>query len=216
MIQIDDAGSGSLIGETAIGLYCHKTGKYEFDTIPIRYYQSNKLYQKKEYQKYIIKICKRVLEDWQVEREEVIEVCPSYIFEQLREWLSDNNFNWKTGKITGPLQEKLSVSFREHVISLGLPEKYLKHTKYAYGLHHLLKWVYADKDNREKHCKTCWKSYQKWGYQEINYIENEYLEEEQLCLKCGEVITDNYATVITYESKKRGKIYIHNICRNLH
>lgn len=39
MIQIDDAGSGSLIGGTGIGVMRAETREYYFDIIPLPYYQ---------------------------------------------------------------------------------------------------------------------------------------------------------------------------------
>ena len=46
MIQIDDSGSGSLIGGTGIGILNTDTNEYYFDIIPLKYYQTE-LYQKK-------------------------------------------------------------------------------------------------------------------------------------------------------------------------
>lgn len=39
MIQIDDAGSGSLVGGTCIGAVRKETGEFHFDFIPIEYYK---------------------------------------------------------------------------------------------------------------------------------------------------------------------------------
>ena len=46
MIYIDDAGSGSLIGGTGIGILNTKNNKYYFDIIPLKYYQTE-LFQKR-------------------------------------------------------------------------------------------------------------------------------------------------------------------------
>jgi hypothetical protein len=48
MIQIDDSGSGSLIGGTCIGAIRVETGDYVYDFIPLEYYQSN-LFRTKRY-----------------------------------------------------------------------------------------------------------------------------------------------------------------------
>jgi hypothetical protein len=47
MIQIDDAGSGSLVGGTCIGLYWTKYKKYKYDFIPLDCYTPENFKEKK-------------------------------------------------------------------------------------------------------------------------------------------------------------------------
>ncbi|NLK97583.1 MAG: hypothetical protein GX272_05800, partial [Epulopiscium sp.] len=46
MIQIDDAGSGSLIGGTIIGIYRTDTGEYIDEVIPLKYYSKSNMKKK--------------------------------------------------------------------------------------------------------------------------------------------------------------------------
>ena len=46
MIQIDDAGSGSLVGGTCIAALRIETGEYKYDFIPVSLYQNGNFYRK--------------------------------------------------------------------------------------------------------------------------------------------------------------------------
>ncbi|HCJ56803.1 MAG TPA: hypothetical protein DHV55_05190, partial [Clostridiaceae bacterium] len=69
MIQIDDAGSGSLIGGTCIGALRCETGEYYYEIIPpILYDKTN--FKNKSYLYYTTQIVKNALEILQVNENE--------------------------------------------------------------------------------------------------------------------------------------------------
>ncbi|MDK2822944.1 MAG: hypothetical protein PWQ67_2416 [Clostridia bacterium] len=211
MIQIDDAGSGSLIGGTGIGILDTRNNKYYFEIIPLEYYQTELFYQK-AYQDYVVDIIKRGFKKINVTKDREIEVCQGYMFDKLRDWLSKNDYNWKSTKIEGPLQHKVEESFNQYVINLGLPKAFIKHARYAFGFHRLLKWVFADLDNRQKLCKTQWKSWQKWGHIEKSIYKNT-LTYQDYCLKCGKKIDINLDVItIEYITNKPATINLHKSC----
>jgi len=211
MIQIDDAGSGSLIGGTGIGILNTENNQYYFEVIPLEFYQTQ-LFSQKAYQDYVIKIVKYGFRKLQVNKSHFIEVCQGYMFDKLRYWLDKNNYQWKSTKIEGPLQLKIEESFNQYVISLGLPKAFIKHARYAFGFHRLLKWVFADFENRKNLCKTKWKSWQKWGNIEKSIYFNN-LEYPDYCLKCGGKIKPPLKVVtIEYITNKPATINLHNKC----
>ena len=61
MVQIDDAGSGSLVG-ACIGLYYDKTNSFKFDFIPWHFTLLKNT--KKLYQQYVIDIVKKFFDDF--------------------------------------------------------------------------------------------------------------------------------------------------------
>jgi len=211
MIQIDDAGSGSLIGGTGIGILDTETNNYYFEIIPLKYYQTD-FFQKKLYQDYVIKIVKKTFHKFNVIKSQPIEVCQGYMFDKLRNWLTINGYNWTSTKIEGPLQYKVENSFNQYVIELGLPMDFVKHARFAFGFHRLLKWVFADMENRTKLCKTQWKSWQKWGNVEKSIYEN-VLSYSDYCLKCGEKLKPPLNVItIEYTTNKPVTINLHNHC----
>jgi len=211
MIEIDDAGSGSLIGGTVIGIYHRITQEYYFDLIPIDYFQYPSFSEKK-YQDYVICIIEKAFQQLQLSKKDTIKICQSYIFDRLRESLSHKGYHWVNARITGDLQDKIEASFNQYVIDLGLPKNFIIHSRYAFGFHRLLKWVMADLNNRASLCKTGWKSWQKWSsvstkkYPAIT-TENEY------CLKCGELIPKNCpVNIIEYTTNRLWTLAIHPNC----
>jgi len=118
VIQIDDAGSGSLVGGTCIGVMRVETNEYHYDIIPLECYTkdnfSNKLYMKKA-----TEIAVKYLNMMNVGKKEEICVCRGYMFDCLRDYLKTNGYNYKSTKILNPLQDKI--------------EKLLKITLYHWG-----------------------------------------------------------------------------------
>lgn len=211
MIQIDDAGSGSLIGGTGIGILNATTNDYYFEIIPLKYYQTE-LFHNKVYQDYVNIIIKKGFRKLNISTNHLIEICPSYMFDKLRINLTEAGFNWKTAKIEGLLQKKIEESFENYVISLGLPPNFVKHARYAFGFHRLLKWVFADFENRKKLCKTQWKSWKKWCDVDKSIYHN-ILTYPDYCLKCGnKLIPNSPVTTIEYQTIKPATINLHKNC----
>lgn len=212
MIQIDDAGSGSLVGETCIGIYYDKKNIFTFDFIPLALYSPDN-FKRKKYQQYVVEIFKREFSKLGVSKDEPIEVCQGYIFDALREYFVGHRFNWKNTKIQGLLQEKVEKTFSDYTVSLGLPKSYVTYTKFPFHFHKLLRWVYADYDNRKHLCKTGWKSWQKYKDLPVDTSFG-YLDEHSFfCLKCGKKI-NSYSPVkiLKFFSNKPNIIYLHKDC----
>ena len=212
MVQIDDAGSGSLVGGTLIGIIRVETGEYYSEIIPIKLYNEQN-FKSKEYLTFTTEIIKRSIKRLKIDKNEQIQICQGYMFDDARNYLKENNYIFQSVKIDEPLQSIIEKSFEDYVISLGIPENYIKFTKYPLHFHRLLRWVYADYKKRSKICKTGWKSWQKYGnlsteaYSDYIYISKFY------CLKCGKKIEDNSPVkAITYFSNMNNTIYIHKSC----
>lgn len=212
MIQIDDAGSGSLIGGTFIGVMREETDEVYFDIIPIKLYNDN-YFKKKLYLSYTSKIVDEAFKILKPEKNELIKVCQGYMFDDTRKKLSENNYLFINTKIEDPLQSIIEKSFEEYIICLGLPREFIKFTRYPFHFHRLLRWVYADYNNRIKLCKTGWKSFQKYGRLKTNTHFDVLYNNNYYCLKCGKRILEaSPVKVITYTSNMPNVIYLHKFC----
>jgi hypothetical protein len=213
MVQIDDAGSGSLIGGTCIGAIRVETGEYVYDFIPISYYQNNtfrsKLYLKKS-KNIVLSLLKKL--EWVPEEE--IEICQGYMFDQVRSEFETEKITYLSTKIGDPLQALIENTFQDYALSFGLPPQYVKYTKYPLHFHRLLRWVYADYDNRTKLCKTGWKSWKRYGNLSVK-VDNDVLYKRNYnCLKCGKVIhSGSKVKRLEYHSNCPNIIYLHNKCK---
>ncbi|MBZ4645782.1 MAG: hypothetical protein PWR27_1619 [Petroclostridium sp.] len=212
MIQIDDSGSGSLIGGTCIGLYNTETKQYYYEIIPIKYYNKNN-FPRKKYLDYAIDIVKHGFQVLSVSKNDTIEVCRGYMFDKLRNWLNEKNYNWKSTQITGYLQDTIEKTFEEYAISLGFPKQYIKYTRYPFHFHRILRWVYADYHKRSKLCKVGWKSWEKYGKLPTQVTYETMPDKCYSCLKCGKTLEPfTQVKVLRYVSNKPNTIYLHVNC----
>ncbi|MCX8130215.1 MAG: hypothetical protein N3I35_08965 [Clostridia bacterium] len=212
MIQIDDAGSGSFIGGTCIGVYRPETNEYYFDIIPVELYDKEN-FKKKLYLDEVVNIVRKAFSELKVLVSETIEVCRGYMFEKLKTWLNDNNYCWYGTHITGRIQEIVEKNFELYTIRLGLPEQYIKYTHYPFHFHKLLRWVFADYENRIGLCKNGWKSWSKIEGTKLEIYDDFTSLSGLFCLKCGKHIKKgSKVKVLSYYSNKTNYIYLHHYC----
>ena len=212
MIQIDDSGSGSLIGGTCIGAIRVETGNYLYDFIPTKYYQGN-LFSTKRYlnksAEIVLSLLKRL--DWKPNEE--IQICQGYMFDQARKYLDARQINYTSSKITEPLQSQVEKTFQEYALNLGLLPQYVKYTKYPLHFHRILRWVYADYEKRAVLCKTGWKSWKKYGNLDVKLQEDILYKSNYICLKCGKSIKKAAKVKrLEYYSNCHNIIYLHHGC----
>ncbi len=213
MIQIDDAGSGSFVGGTCIGVYRPETNEYYFDIIPVALY-NKECFKKKLYLDEVVNIVSEAFKALNVLPSETVEVCRGYMFEKLKPWLGENNYCWYCTHITGRIQEVVEKNFELYTEKLGLPHSYLKYTKFPFHFHKLLRWVFADFDSRIGYCKVGWKSWEKIeGTKPVETIGTMEAA-NYFCLKCGRYIKKgSRIKILKYRSNKENYVFLHYKCR---
>jgi len=212
LIQIDDAGSGSLLGGTVIGALRVETNEFQYDIIPLNLYQ-DEFFENKEYLNYVVTIVEQIFSKLNVEKDEEIQVCQGYMFDRLKLWFDNNNYKYMSTEIKDPLQSIIEKTFEEYTISLGLPESFIVYTKYPFHFHRILKWVYADYENRSPLCKKGWKSWKKYRDLDVEFSSEIIKSKNLVCLKCNNPIEKNSnASVKIYTSNRLNKIYLHDYC----
>jgi hypothetical protein len=212
MIQIDDAGSGSLIGGTCIAAIRTETGEFYNEIIPIDLFNSEN-FKNKAYIYYATDIIKRGIDSLKISKDEPIHICQGYMFDDSRNFLKKESYNFTKGKIVDPLQTLIEKTFEEYTISLGLPREFILYTKYPFHLHRILKWVYADYDKRIPLCKTGWKSWSKYSELPVQTYYDKVMKSNYTCLKCGQRINDNSTVkVLRFVIDKPNKVYLHKHC----
>lgn len=212
MLQIDDAGSGSFVGGTCIGVYRPETNEYYFDIIPVELYNREN-FKKKLYLDDVVNIVSKAVKNLSPSQGEVIEICRGYMFERLKGWLDQNGYAWYCTQITGRIQEIVEKSFELYTQRLGLPWHYIKYTRYPFHFHKLLRWVYADFDNRIRLCKIGWQSWQRFENitPEVSY--GSMRSSSYSCLKCGTRINPgSEIKILRYVSNRENYIYMHANC----
>ncbi len=212
MIQIDDAGSGSFVGGTCIGVYRPETNEYFFEIIPVELYNKDN-FKNKYYLDEVVNIVSEAFKAMNVSKTETIEICRGYMFEKLRKWLDDQGFCWYRTQISGRIQDVVEKNYMLYTVKLGVPKAYIQYTKYPFHFHKLLRWVFADFDNRINICKTGWKSWNK--YENIKpELSYDIMKQTNIyCLKCGKRIKKgNTIKVLSFKSIRDQFIYLHENC----
>jgi hypothetical protein len=213
MLQIDDAGSGSFVGGTCIGIYRPETNEYYFDIIPVELYNKDN-FKKKTYLDEVVNITAAALQNLDPARGEMIEICRGYMFDKLKVWLRDKGYPWYSTQITGRIQEIVEKNFELYTETLGLPWHYIKYTRYPFHFHKLLRWVYADYDNRIRLCKVGWKSWQKIEGIVPDVSDACMCASSFMCMRCGRQIKPrSEISVIRFVSNRENYVYIHKRCK---
>lgn len=212
MIQIDDAGSGSLVGGTIIGIIRVENLDYFYDVIPIELFKTP-YFEEKKYKDYCIKIIEEGFKNLNVSKDEDIQICQGYIFDKARDYLKERGYKILSAKISEPLQSIIEETFMDYSIGLGIPLDYLQYTKYPFHFHRLLKWVLADYNERQKLCKTGWNSYKKYSSVKTEHYTDYLFSPNFRCLKCGNIINvPSKVSVIKFVTNKEYFIYLHEGC----
>jgi len=212
LIQIDDAGSGSLVGGTYIGVLRKDSMEYYCDVIPIKLYTEEN-FKRKLYLQYTTNIIKKAFKTLNVSSDELITICQGYMFDDARKYLYEHNYSYTDAKIGEPLQSIIEKSFEDYVVTLGLPRDFIKFTKYPFHFHRLLRWVYANYNTRAKLCKTGWKSWQKYSQLKLDTYTDFIYNDNYYCLRCGKKIPKfSPVKVIRFNSNRPNILYLHKSC----
>jgi hypothetical protein len=212
LVQIDDSGSGSLIGGTCIGAMRTETEEFVFEFIPVELYYEG-AFENKEYIKKCEEIVFSLVSKLNISKKEEIQICQGYMFQTVRHKLEQKGFNIYSTRIQNPLQQVIENTFQNYALSLGLPIQYVKYTRYPLHFHRILRWVYADYDKRHLLCKTGWKSWKKYGHLNVQTQEDIIYQSNYVCLKCGKKIKPgSRVKVLRYTSNCSNVIYLHHKC----
>jgi hypothetical protein len=165
LVQIDDAGIGSPVGGAAIGALEAESGIFRHKLIGEEYFQDGR-YATKEYQNRTVDIVSELFREIGVTKETYrVEICSGHIFDNVRLWLDEQGYCWKSVKIEGQLQFKIEDSFSDYLVSIGVPEKIRRIEVGRDQFMYLFNWVREDPERRVKYCKTNgnkWKN--KWSH----------------------------------------------------
>ena len=171
MIQIDDAGWGSLVGGVIIGACRVESPKtqHAFGEIPVSYFQGE-AFKKKLYLGMAANLALELLDELHVDKKELVEVCTGYVLEAVRIKLMAERYQVTATKIGEPLQTLIEQELLDRVLAIGVKTD-LETITTKQGLYfwQCVNWLKGgDMDGqalpeREKHCKTGWGTFRIWA-----------------------------------------------------
>jgi hypothetical protein len=159
-IEIDDAGTGDLVGDAFIGFRDTKNGKILFQSVPVGLY--NKDNKDKDLAiKHIVKIVIKTLRKLKHSKRDRIFLCRGNCFDLLRKYFNENDIYYEPAIIEGKLQDAVEGRFIQHLRKLGVKSKNLTKESGIERYFILFDWVCRDFPNRERFVKTGFPSWNK-------------------------------------------------------
>ncbi len=164
-IEIDDAGTGDLVGNAFIGFHDTSTGRIIFQTVPVDLYKEdedkkNHILKPKEQ---ILKVVIKALRILNHNKGDRILLCRGNCFDLVREYFDENKIYYEPAIVEGELQDAVEGRFLQHLRNLGVRSKNLTMDSGIKRYFILFNWVCRDFPNRERYVKTgfpAWK--RKW------------------------------------------------------
>ena len=152
-IEIDDAGTGDLVGNAFIGFRDADTGKIIFQSVPVGiYHEGNK--DDDPPKKYIVNVVKKGLKLLNHSKEDRILLCRGDCFNLVREYFEENDIYYEPAIIEGVLQNAVEGRFIQHLKRLGITSRKLTTEAGAQRYFISFDWVCRDFPNRERFVKT--------------------------------------------------------------
>lgn len=160
-IEIDDSGTGDLVGNAFIGLLRKGTGDFIFKTLPVELFQGDNWKNKKPYQE-VVKLVREGLEELNFQRDtDIVHLCRGNIFDQVRNYFLDEGINYEDAIVEGKLQDAVEGKLIDHLRNdLGVKSRHLTKISGAKRYFILFNWVSYNFYKREKYVKS---GFKKWN-----------------------------------------------------
>lgn len=160
-IEIDDAGTGDLVGDAFIGFLRKETGELIFKSLPLNLFKGENWENKKPFSE-TVKLVKDGLNDLNFQKDgEIIKLCRGNIFDQVRAYFLEEGINYEDAIVEGKLQDAIEGKLVEHLRNdLGVRSKSLTMKSGAKRFFVLFNWVCYNFPKREKYVKS---GFKKWN-----------------------------------------------------
>ena len=160
-IEIDDSGTGDLVGDAFIGFHVIETGEIIFRGIPVGMYNKENHKNRKSFE-FILEMVKSGLKALKFNKErDSIQICRGNCFDLVREWFDEEGIKHEPAIVEGKLQDAVEGRFIDHLRKLGIKSPNLTTEAGIKRFFILFNWVARDLASREKYVKTGFPSWEK-------------------------------------------------------
>lgn len=158
-IEIDDSGTGDLVGDAFIGLLRKETDELVFKALSVDLFKGDNWKNKMPYI-VAVELVKEGLKDLSFNKEtEKIELCRGNIFDRVRDYFDEEEIKYEPAIIDGKLQDAVEGKLVEHLRELGVRSKKLTIKAGVKRYWILFNWLSYDFYKREKYVKS---GFKKW------------------------------------------------------
>jgi hypothetical protein len=160
-IEIDDAGTGDLVGDAFIGFYRKNTKKTIFKTLPVDLFKGEN-WKNRMPLKRTVDLVKEGLKELNFDKnKEMVHLCRGNIFDNVRAYFIEEGILYEDAIIEGKLQDAVELKLVNHLRDdLGIRSKSLSTKSGAKRYFVLFNWVSYDFYKREKYVKS---GFKKWN-----------------------------------------------------
>ena len=160
-IEIDDSGTGDLVGDAFIGFYRKDMDKLIFKTLPLDLFKGEN-WKNKMPLKITVDLVKEGLEELKFDKnKEKVLLCRGNIFDDVRAYFIEKGILYEAAIIEGKLQDAVERRLVNHLRNdLGIRSKKLTIKSGARRYFVLFNWVSYDFYKREKYVKS---GFKKWN-----------------------------------------------------
>ena len=159
-IEIDDAGTGDLVGDAFIGFRDTNTGNTIFQSVPVILYNKENKDEDRP-KKHILKVVIKALRILNHSNGDRILLCRGNCFDLVREYFDENKIYYEAAIVEGELQDAVEGRFIQHLRRLGVRSNNLTMDSGIKRYFILFNWVCKDFPNRERYVKTGFPSWKK-------------------------------------------------------
>ena len=118
-IEIDDAGTGDLVGDAFIGFRDTKSEKIIFRSIPVGLYNEENRTDEK-LKKHLQEITIDALSALKHDKGDRILLCRGNCFDLVREYFNENDIYYEPAIVEGKLQDAVEGKYVQHLRKLGV------------------------------------------------------------------------------------------------
>jgi len=159
-IEIDDSGTGDLVGDAFIGFHVLETGEMIFRGVPVGLYNEPN-HKERKAMKHILEMVKDGLNALDFNKEtDQVQLCRGNCFDLVREWFEEEGIRHEPAIVEGELQDAVEGRYVSHLKKLGITSPKLTKEAGAQRYFVLFNWVAKNLPQREKFVKTGFPS---WG-----------------------------------------------------
>jgi hypothetical protein len=160
-IEIDDAGTGDLVGDAFIGLLRKETGELVFKNLPVDLFKGENWKNKKPFEE-VVNLVKEGLTELKFQKnKDIIHLCRGNIFDQVRNYFLEKGINYEDAIVEGKLQDAVEGQLIKHLRKdLNVHSRNLTVKSGARRFFVLFNWVCYDFYKREKYVKS---GFKKWN-----------------------------------------------------
>ncbi len=160
-IEIDDSGTGDLVGNAFIGFYRKNTKQTIFKTLPVDLFKGEN-WKNKMPVKRTVDLVKEGLKELNFDKDkEKVLLCRGNIFDDVRAYFIEEGILYEDAIIEGKLQDAVELKYVNHLRNdLRVRSKNLTTKSGAKRYFVLFNWVSYNFYKREKYVKS---GFKKWN-----------------------------------------------------